>query len=187
MKNNYKCLRNQEYKTNEFSIVPIRFADRYKIMRWRNEQIYHLRQSKVLTQLEQDEYFKNVVLNLFDQNKPDQVLFSFLKRKTCIGYGGLVHINWKKMEAEISFLMETTLEQRNFIEYWLIYLKLIEKVAFEEFELKKIFTYSYEVRPKLYDVMKQANYIKEKRIKKAKKIEDEFYDILIYYKMRNKK
>ena len=79
--NNYKCLRNQEYKTNEFSIVPIRFADRYKIMRWRNEQIYHLRQSKVLTQLEQDEYFKNVVLNLFDQNKPDQVLFSFLKRK----------------------------------------------------------------------------------------------------------
>lgn len=187
MKNNYKCLKNQEYKTNEFSIVTIRFKDRYKIMRWRNEQIYHLRQSNALTQLEQDEYFKNVVLNLFDQDKPEQVLFSFLKRKKCIGYGGLVHINWEKMEAEISFLMETTLEKENFIDYWLIYLKLIEKAAFEQLELKKIFTYSYEVRPKLYDVMKQANYKKEKRIKKAKKIEDEFYDILIYYKMRNAK
>ena len=53
--------------------------------------------------------------------------------------------------------------------------------------MKKIFTYSFDVRPKLYDVMKQANYIEEKRIKKAKKIEDELYDILIYYKMRNEK
>ena len=156
-------------------------------MRWRNEQIYHLRQSKILTQNEQDKYFNNVVLNLFDQDKPDQVLFSLLKRKTCIGYGGLVHINWKKMVAEVSFIMETTLEKKNFIDYWLIYIKLIEKVAFEQLELKKIFTYSYEVRPKLYDVMKKANYIKEKRIKKAINIQDKFYDILIYSKMRNEK
>ena len=31
-----------------FSIVPIRMEDRYDIMKWRNEQIYHLRQNKPL-------------------------------------------------------------------------------------------------------------------------------------------
>ena len=81
MKKTYQCLDFQEYKKNEFSLVPIRLEDRYKIMQWRNEQMYHLRQSKTLTRQEQDRYFNTVVLSLFDQEKPDQVLFSFLKKK----------------------------------------------------------------------------------------------------------
>ena len=44
----YKCLAKQKYTLNEFQIVPIRNEDRYDIMKWRNEQIYHLRQSKPL-------------------------------------------------------------------------------------------------------------------------------------------
>ena len=41
---NYACLSRQIYKNSDFSLVPIRNEDRYKIMKWRNEQIYHLRQ-----------------------------------------------------------------------------------------------------------------------------------------------
>ena len=47
--NCYKALNNQEYSFNEYSIVPIRSQDRFSIMKWRNEQIYHLRQDKPLT------------------------------------------------------------------------------------------------------------------------------------------
>ncbi|GAK91039.1 putative ribosomal-protein-serine acetyltransferase [Nonlabens ulvanivorans] len=49
------------------------------IMKWRNEQMYHLRQAEKLTEQSQDSYFKNVVSKLFEQEKPNQLLFSFLK------------------------------------------------------------------------------------------------------------
>jgi len=71
MKTKYKCLSIQEFNANEFSLVPIRFNDRFKIMQWRNEQIYHLRQSKTLTKQEQDRYFNTVVSSLFDDDKPE--------------------------------------------------------------------------------------------------------------------
>lgn len=64
---NYKCLTKQEFSSGEYKLVPIRFEDRYKIMKWRNEQIYHLRQKEPLTIDQQDAYFENVVAKLFDK------------------------------------------------------------------------------------------------------------------------
>ena len=46
----YKVLNKQVFKSGVFSIVPIRFEDRIDIMKWRNEQMYHLRQDKPLTE-----------------------------------------------------------------------------------------------------------------------------------------
>ena len=51
MKTTYTCLDKQIYKDKEFYLVPIRNEDRYKIMQWRNEQMFHLRQ---VTQMVQD-------------------------------------------------------------------------------------------------------------------------------------
>ena len=42
-----------------------REEDKYSIMQIRNEQMYHLRQSVALTKKNQDQYFKNVVSDLF--------------------------------------------------------------------------------------------------------------------------
>ena len=46
MKTTYTCLNKQIYTDAEFSLIPIRWEDRCKIMQWRNEQIFHLRQNK---------------------------------------------------------------------------------------------------------------------------------------------
>ena len=102
--NSYKVLKKQLFSLNEYSIIPIRYEDRLSILKWRNEQIYHLRQDKLLTKNDQDYYFKNVVNRLFNQQRPNQLLFSFLKENLCVGYGGLVHINWVRKNAEISFV-----------------------------------------------------------------------------------
>ena len=110
----YICLKNQSYEHNEFSIVPIRYEDRLEIMKWRNDQIYHLRQDQPLTEKEQNVYFQNTVVNLFKKKNPNQILFSFLRKNICIGYGGLVHINWIDKNAEISFIMDTELEAVGF-------------------------------------------------------------------------
>ena len=56
----YKLLSNNIFSYNEYSLVPIRYEHRYEIMSWRNQQIYHLRQNKLLTKSDQDRYFKNV-------------------------------------------------------------------------------------------------------------------------------
>ena len=99
----YKVLNSQEYRNEIYSIVPIRYEDRTVIMKWRNEQMYHLRQNKILTRETQNKYFNNVVEKLFNEKEPNQIIFSFLENDICIGYGGLVHINWIDKNAEISF------------------------------------------------------------------------------------
>ena len=60
----YKCLKQQEYTLGDYSIVPLRYEDRFFIMKWRNEQIYHLRQARPLTEEDQQRYFDNVVIVL---------------------------------------------------------------------------------------------------------------------------
>jgi len=89
----YKCLSQQEFKSGKYTLAPIREDDKYEIMKWRNGQLYHLRQQKPLSENEQEKYFSIVISPLFEQEQPAQVLFSYLENETCIGYGGLVHIN----------------------------------------------------------------------------------------------
>ena len=112
--NLYISLKNQVYETDSVSIVPIREEDKYLIMQWRNEQMFHLRQNRLITREEQDNYFSDVITKSFYTANPQQILFSYIKDNECIGYGGLVHINWLDRNAEISFIMKTELEKENF-------------------------------------------------------------------------
>jgi RimJ/RimL family protein N-acetyltransferase len=64
MSQQYKCLDKQVFSKENYSIVPIRMEDRYAIMQWRNEQIYHLRQNKLLTKEEQDVYFNTYAFDV---------------------------------------------------------------------------------------------------------------------------
>ncbi|MGY6560076.1 MAG: GNAT family N-acetyltransferase [Nitritalea sp.] len=178
----YKVLNNQVFSAGNYSIVPIRIEDRYAIMKWRNEQLYHLRQERPLTKANQDDYFENVVSKLFDEKKPKQILFSYLEGDKCIGYGGLVHINWIDKHAEISFIMDTAMEKDYFSFHWQTYLGLIEKVAFEEINLHKIFTYAFDLRPKLYQALEGSGYEMEARLKEHCLFEDNFIDVLIHSK-----
>jgi RimJ/RimL family protein N-acetyltransferase len=154
----YKCLSQQEFKSGNYKLAPIREEDKYEIMRWRNEQLYHLRQQKPLSENEQEKYFSIVISPLFEQEQPAQVLFSYLENETCIGYGGLVHINWKDRYAEISFIINTALEKDLFQFHWTTYLSLIEQAAFEGLKLHKIFTYAYDLRPHLYKAVEAAGF-----------------------------
>ncbi len=183
MINKFKILSKYIYEYNEYSIVPLRFEDRYLIMNWRNEQMYHLRQSATLTIEKQDKYFKEVVSKNFEEDKPSQILFSFLYNNECIGYGGLVHINWTDQNAEISFLINTELEKKYFENYWTIYLNLIEMVAFEDLKLHKIFTYAYDIRPKLFEVLERNHYINEATLKEHTIINEQYFDVLIHSKI----
>jgi len=156
-------------------------------MKWRNEQMYHLRQSKPLTIEDQENYFTKVVSSLFKQEEPNQILFSYLENGTCIGYGGLVHINWIDKNAEISFIMNTGLEKNHFQEHWVNYLVLIEKIAFEELNFHKIYTYAFDLRPQLYEALEKAGFAKDARLKKHCFFNGKYIDVLIHSKFMKKK
>ena len=179
----YKCLSKQKYSIKEYQIVPIRHEDRYDIMKWRNEQIYHLRQSKPLDKSSQDYYFNNVIAKLFEKEKPDQILFSYLENGKCIGYGGLVHINWIDKNAEVSFIMNTDLEHEYFHKHWKIFLLLIEELSFISISLHKIFVYAFDLRIKLYEVLESASSYEEARLKEHSYFNNNFIDVLIYSKL----
>ncbi len=178
----YKCLLKQKYSIKEYQIVPIRHEDRYDIMQWRNDQIYHLRQSNHLDKESQDLYFNNVIANLFDKENPDQILFSFLENEKCIGYGGLVHINWVDKNAEISFVLNTELESFFFKKLWSVFLNLIEEVSFINLKLHKIYTYAYDLRPKLFDILELHGYSNEAILKNHVMFQNKYINILIHSK-----
>ena len=183
---NYKCLDKQVYKFKNLNLIPIRFQDRFDIMKWRNEQISHLRQKQKLTKDEQNEYFENVIKKQFSQENPKQILFSLIENKNLIAYGGLVHIDWNNRNAEISFLIKTSKEGKDFVKLWVIFLKLIEQVAFETLNFKKIYTYSFEgLRPKLYDALEKSKYILDGDLNNHVKIGINYKNVLIHSKQSN--
>jgi RimJ/RimL family protein N-acetyltransferase len=159
--------------------------DRDVIMQWRNEQIYHLRQDRLLTKEGQDKYFTEVVAKLFEHEQPGQLLFSYLKDDQCVGYGGLVHINWINKNAEISFIMNTSLERKYFEFHWSSFLNLIEKVAFEELKLHKIFTYAFDLRPRLYTALEERGFRKEAQLSEHSFFDGKYIDVLIHSKLNS--
>ncbi len=181
--NYYKVLGNQVFSSGKYSLVPIRFEDRYKIMQWRNEQIYHLRQNKPLSKADQDHYFSHVIDGLFEQEEPNQILFSFLENEKCIGYGGLVHINWIDKNAEVSFIMDTTKEKEIFQKLWNVFLEILKEVAFEELKLHKTFVYAFDLRPHLYEALQTAGYILDARLKEHCCFNGDYIDVVIYSKV----
>ena len=167
----------------DFKLIPLRYEDRGIIMKMRNEQIYHLRQAELLTAEKQENYFHQVVLKLYEQEKPNQILFSFLKNDEVVGYGGLVHINWVDKHAEISFIMKTELEAENFKTFWLSHLQMIEQVAFKDLGFHKIFTYAFDVRPHLYPVLEQAGFNYEATLKEHCFFQGKFINVIIHSKL----
>ena len=179
--NTYKVLSQQTYSKDKYQIVPIRFEDRIDIMNWRNQQIDHLRQNKLLTEQDQDYYFNNTINKIFDQEQPNQILFSYLENNICVGYGGLVHIDWLNKTGEISFLTETSRNKTKdvFINDWCNYLTMLIEVA-RGVKFNSIYTYAYDIRPNLYIALEKMGFKETKRLKNNIEINNVLKDVVIH-------
>jgi len=178
----YKKIHKSEFTKDNFSLVVIRDADKESIRQWRNEQIEILRQKDFLTAGQQETYFKNVIDHLFEHEEPSQLIFSFLENGILIGYGGLVHIDWKNKTAEVSFLTETSRNKSTeiFINDWINYLALIKKVANTFLNFNSIFTYAYDLRPNLYRALEKSGFKETSRLKDHVEINGEKKDVVIH-------
>ena len=145
----YGFLANNKYCLDEYCLIPLREEDMELIRIWRNEQIRILRQSKPLTENEQRSYFSQIILKSFSEDKPECILFSFLSKNNCIGYGGFVNIDWNTERAELSFILDTDRAKgtKTYQKEFSIFFELILGLNVDEIKFKAIFTETYDIRP----------------------------------------
>lgn len=158
---NYKCLQNNTFHFNSFSIKPIESSEIEQIRIWRNAQMDVLRQKQSISVEQQINYFGKHIWPLFEETQPTQLLFSFYKEDEFIGYGGLVHISWEDQRAEMSFLLNPNYTKIDALydELFSSFISLIKKVVFEELKFHKVFTETYEHRVFHISVLEKNGYI----------------------------
>lgn len=180
--NHYTCLTRNSFQKEGYLLVPIRYEDRLAILNWRNEQLYHLRQEKPLTVEQQNQYFSEVVSALFRSPRPDQLLFSYLKNGECIGYGGLVHINWTDKNAEISFLVNSSILDNHhlYFECFQTYLEIIKQIGFDELKFNKLYTETYDLRGAHIEILEESGFTLEGRLREHMLLDGAYYDSLCH-------
>ncbi len=164
-----------------YQLSSVRMEDAAQIMKWRNEQISALRQTSPLTKSEQDTYFQNVVKPSFSQKQPNLILLRFTYENNLIGYGGLVHINWQNMKAEISFLLDTERGKDTF-QYGRdcsIFLNLLMRCAFDKVGLNKIYTYSFSHRSFHVNAIEASGLKREGILRQDEKVDGQWVDAVI--------
>ena len=183
----YPIIINNKISFDNYSITPLRKSDIQKIRIWRNDQMNILRQTTILTPENQLNYYNKYIKKSFQDNKPNIILFSFLLDKICIGYGGLVHIDWNSKSTEISFL-NTTSRSKSKIIYqkdFSIFLKLICNVVFNDLKFNKITTETYDIRPWTITILEKSGFKTDKILKKHVIIDDKPYDSVLHSKLIN--
>lgn len=163
----YRPLPQAEYRHDAYRLIPIRYEDREPIRAWRNAQLDVLRQAAPLTSEQQEEYFQRVVLPLLEQEKPGQLLFSLLHEDKLIAYGGLVHVSWADLRAEVSFLVEPAraADAATYRADFLAHLRLLGQVAFEGLKFNRLFTETYDIRPAHIAILEAAGFRLEGRLR----------------------
>jgi len=177
-----KILSKTKLQHGKYILTPIRKQDIQKIRKWRNDQMDILRQNKILTKLEQEDYFNKIIKRTFQENKPNCILFSFLLNDECIGYGGFVHIDWFLKRSEISFLNETNRaqNQETYKTDYSIFLKIILQIAFEQLCLNRIFTETFAFRKNTSKLLEKFGFRLEGRLKNHVMVKGNYFDSLIH-------
>ena len=169
-------------RTGNYQLIPLREQDIFDIKTWRNAQMDVLRQNHELTNEEQLQYFHEVIKPTFTEQKPNQMIFSFLLEEICIGYGGLTNIDWKSKRAELSFLLNPARVANNVVyeKDFSTFLTLIKRLAFEELQFHRIFTETYDIRPLHIAVLEKNGFVMEGRIRQHVLIGSQMVDSLLH-------
>jgi RimJ/RimL family protein N-acetyltransferase len=178
----YLCLRSPIHSAGEYEICSIRDRDILSVKEWRNAQLNILRQEKLLTDEEQEGYFRQYIFPSFSQAEPGQILFSLLKNGEAIGYGGLVHLAWKDKRAEVSFLVapERAADPSIYRADFLAYLGLVKKVAFDDLGFNRIFTETFDIRDHHISILEESGFRLEGTMKEHVIIDGRPVDSLIH-------
>ena len=178
----YKILKNQNFLYEDYHISPIQKKEIEQIRIWRNEQMDVLRQTDIISFYSQIQYFEKTVWPEYNKLDPDKILVSLYKDNKFIGYGGLVYIDWSKLNAEVSFLIAPD-RMSNFNIYandFHNFLFLIKKLAKEDLGLISLSSETYSFRDKHIRILEKLNFKLKKTNKKTIQKNNNTFDSLFH-------
>lgn len=164
----YRCLALPLPEEDGYTLRPVAQEDLLPIMHWRNEQLEVLRGRATLTPADQHAYWRDVIEPCFREDRPRQILLTYLHHGGPIGYGGLVHISWEDRRAEVSFLVspERAADPAAYTRDFSTWLRLLRRVAFEGLGLQRLFTETYDLRPHHVAVLEAGGFEPEGRLRR---------------------
>ncbi len=177
-----RYLNSTSYSLNDFQVTPMRESDIFLIKEWRNAQMDVLRQNKLISDEEQTNYYRNVVVPSFEKEQPNIMLFSFLHQGECIGYGGLTNIRWQDKCVELSFLVnpahvsDPVIYEQDFRHF----IELMKEITFKELGFNRLFTETYDIRDHHIRILESCGFILEGRMRSHVCINGIFVDSLIH-------
>jgi RimJ/RimL family protein N-acetyltransferase len=159
----YRCLNVQRIDKTFYSIIPVQNEHIESIRIWRNAQMGVLRQSSIISPLQQQTYFETKIWPEMDALQPINILMVYLKNDELIGYGGLVHISWEHLRAEVSFLANPNRVNHASIyaEDQINFLSLMKMLAFDHLNFHRLFTETYHTRQQHIENLETAGFIRE--------------------------
>jgi RimJ/RimL family protein N-acetyltransferase len=130
---------------------------------WRNAQMDVLRQSSVISSLQQQSYFETKIWPEMDTLQPSNILMAYLLHDELIGYGGLVHISWEHLRAEVSFLTEPNRakDAAIYANDQINFLSLMKMLAFDQLGFHRLFTETYDNRQQHIVNLEAAGFSRE--------------------------
>jgi len=178
----YACLTRLKVSYEGYSIRAVEVGDIESIRQWRNAQMEVLRQKDEISQEEQAAYYERYIWPTQADPQPKDILLAYLKKDQLIGYGGLVHIGWEHRRGEVSFLLDPvrTHDEDLYKKEFLVFLRLVKKLAFEGLKLQKIYTETFASRAYHIGVLEAAGFILEGRLRQHVIINGLAVDSLIH-------
>ena len=177
----YKCLKEKTFKNGKYTIKAVLPEHIEKIRQWRNEQMDVLRQSKPISKEEQIVYYEKHIWSELKYDEPKQILLSFLSNNELIGYGGLVHISWEHLRAEISFICNPRIfgQDKLYRICFIKFLEMLKDLSFNTLGLKRLFTETFSFRKEQISVLVDFGMEIEGVLKSSYKINGKYCDSVI--------
>ena len=159
----YKLITNSNLKFKSLNAMTIQPKEIEIIRKWRNEQMAILRQRKIISKQDQIDYYKKVIWSQLDKDYPEIILLSIFQNEKFVAYGGLVNISWENKRAEVSFVSETNIasNEKHYHNLFSQYLSLIKYFGFSELGLNRLFTETFDIRPKHILTLEKSGFILE--------------------------
>lgn len=178
----YKILPFNEISYNGLVAKAIRREDIEFIRVCRNSQRDILRQNKNISKRMQINYFEKIVWPELILDYPNMILLSLFRKNKIIGYGGLVNISWENKRAEISYIVskEITDKEDSYTLNMNNFLYLIKRIAFNNLSINRLYTETFDIRPKHISILEKNGFKLEGRMKSHVIIDNKGIDSIIH-------
>lgn len=183
----YICLPSARLESGLYAITAVQPEHIESIRRWRNAQTDILRQTGTITAEQQQRYYATHVWPGMEHAHPDNILLSYFLENNLIGYGGLVHIAWQHLRAEVSFLLEPSRagDPVHYGRDFSSFLGLMQQVAFADLGFRRLFTETYAGRNHHISLLEQIGFRPEGVLREHVLQGDKPVDSLVHGCLRN--